>query len=136
MLAPNEILARVIPLVVNHLAHLHCSTDRAIRRLAHRLQPESIQSLCTVMSADALGRPPLPAVIPETITQLLQQSSQLELEVQGPRPILLGRHLLERGMTPGPRIGQVLNQAFEAQLDGAFLDLKGALAWLVENHPL
>jgi tRNA nucleotidyltransferase (CCA-adding enzyme) len=33
--------------------------------------------------------------------------------------LLLGRHLPELGLTPGPRVGEVLKQIYEKQLDGA-----------------
>ena len=35
-----------------------------------------------------------------------------------PKPLLLGRHLLELGMQPGPEMGAVLKQIYEKQLDG------------------
>ena len=41
----------------------------------------------------------------------------------------MGRHLLERGYEPGPIIGTITKAAYEAQLDGEFGDLDGALAW-------
>jgi tRNA nucleotidyltransferase (CCA-adding enzyme) len=34
------------------------------------------------------------------------------------KPILLGRHLLETGLKPGPEIGERLRKAYEVQLDG------------------
>ena len=34
------------------------------------------------------------------------------------KPILLGRHLLEVGLEPGPEIGERLRKAYEVQLDG------------------
>ena len=36
-------------------------------------------------------------------------------------------------MEPGNRFGEILKAAFEAQLEGTFQDLAGALAWL-EHH--
>jgi tRNA nucleotidyltransferase (CCA-adding enzyme) len=48
---------------------------------------------------------------------------------------LHGRHLIERGMQPGRRFGELLKAAFEAQLEGAFQDLDGALVWLEKHHP-
>jgi len=47
-----------------------------------------------------------------------------------PKPLLLGRHLIARGMKPGPEFGQLLDKAFEVQLEGGFTDLEGALKWL------
>ena len=47
-----------------------------------------------------------------------------------PEPIVLGRHLIERGMQPGASFGPIIEACFEAQLDGAFNDLDGGLAHL------
>jgi hypothetical protein len=33
-------------------------------------------------------------------------------------------------MAPGKHFGTLLNEAFEAQLEGGFTDLDGALKWL------
>ncbi|HSH17286.1 MAG TPA: HD domain-containing protein, partial [Verrucomicrobiae bacterium] len=55
--APRAIRERVLPLVTNHLAHLQTDSDRSVRRLARRLEPENIDGLCLVMIADHFGRP-------------------------------------------------------------------------------
>ena len=44
-------------------------------------------------------------------------------------PILKGRHLISMGYTPGPQVGAVLKEAFQAQLEERFHDIEGALAW-------
>jgi tRNA nucleotidyltransferase (CCA-adding enzyme) len=44
--------------------------------------------------------------------------------------MLLGRHLIERRLTPGPQFGAILDAAFDAQLEGEFGDLEGAGRWL------
>jgi len=54
----------------------------------------------------------------------------LKIQASAPKPILMGRHLLELGMKPGREFGELLNEAFEAQLEGKFFDLPEALAWL------
>jgi hypothetical protein len=46
---------------------------------------------------------------------------------------MLGRHLVELGLAPGPAIGALLELVYDAQLDGAFTDLAGARAWLLEH---
>lgn len=61
-------------------------------------------------------------------------AEQLSVAEAGPQPILLGRHLIDQGMQPGPQFGALLHVAFDAQLDGMFDDLSGALAWLAHNH--
>ncbi len=44
--------------------------------------------------------------------------------------MLKGRHLLERGLPPGPALGDWVRAAFERQLDGDIRSLDDALAWL------
>jgi tRNA nucleotidyltransferase (CCA-adding enzyme) len=131
--APTAIRQRVVPLVVNHLAHLQAHSARSVRRLARRLAPETIESLCLVMTADHFGRPPKPQIVPEGVTALRQLAGELKLKDAAPRPILLGRHLIQAGMKPGKDMGLLLDATFEAQLDGQFSDLQGALAWAAEQ---
>jgi tRNA nucleotidyltransferase (CCA-adding enzyme) len=128
--SPNEIKERVVPLVQNHLAHLQMVSDRSVRRLANRLQPATIAELCVVMTADHFGRPPKPKMIPEGVTLLRAKAAELRLRDAAPKPLLQGRHLIARGLKPGVAFGVLLEQAFEAQLEGHFTDLDGALQWL------
>lgn len=134
--APRAVQERVLPLVLNHLAHLQPLSDRSVRRLARRLIPESIQGLCLVMIADHFGRPPRPAAVPETILALQRKAEELTLQTSAPRPILMGRHLLALGLRPGPEFKLILDAAFEAQLEGRFQDLEGAQLWLAAQSDL
>lgn len=131
--SPNEIKERVVPLVQNHLAHLQMVSDRSVRRLANRLQPATIAELCVVMTADHFGRPPKPKIIPEGVTLLRAKAAELRLRDAAPKPLLQGRHLIARGMKPGAEFGVLLDKAFEAQLEGHFTDLDGALHWLEQQ---
>lgn len=133
--APLEVIARVRPLVLNHLAHYPGDSspfsDTAVRRLARRLTPSSIDELCAVMRADHNGRPPLHSTDTlRRIDELQSKARALTLENQAPRPLILGRHLIELGQTPGPHFKPVLDEAFEAQLDGVFHDESGGREWL------
>lgn len=132
--APNEIKERVPPLVMHHLAHLQTVSDRSVRRLANFLKPATIAELCLVMTADHFGRPPKPRIIHPAILELRAKAEELRLRDDAPKPILQGRHLIARGMQPGVQFGAVLNEAFEAQLEGRFTDLDGALKWLEERN--
>ena len=127
---PNAVIERVLPLVRNHMAHLQLVTDRAARRLAKRLEPETIAGLCIVMSADSMGRPPHPPVVPSVVPALLAKAEELKVRDSAPQPILMGRHLLDLGMSPSPEFSEILDAAYDAQLEGKFSDLAGALAWL------
>ena len=46
------------------------------------------------------------------------QAAKLWVNHGPPEPVLLGRHLIADGMTPGPAMGQVLKTVYERQLDG------------------
>lgn len=133
--SPLDLVARVRPLVVNHLAHHQGGSsefsDTAVRRLARRLSPASIDELCVLMKADHNGRPPLHSEQTLTrIEQLRERAHGLELAAKSPKPLILGRHLLQLGLRAGPDFKPLLDEAFEAQLDGQFLDEAGGLAWL------
>jgi tRNA nucleotidyltransferase (CCA-adding enzyme) len=128
--APLIFEQRIVPLVRNHLVYLETFSDRAIRRLARRLAPESIESLCLVMTADSMGRPPRPPEAPAIVKILLDRAHELEVRQKPPEPILMGRHLLPLGLSPGKQLGEVLEKAYEAQLEGTFSDLEGALTWV------
>jgi tRNA nucleotidyltransferase (CCA-adding enzyme) len=132
--APLDYDLPVCALVVHHLAHHHGNTeftDTSVRRLARKLAPATIDDLALVMRADANGRPPLPAAeIHERIDELVAKAHALELSDSAPKPIVLGRHLLALGLKPGPEFKPIIDAAFEAQLDGAFGDEPGGVAWL------
>jgi len=134
--APPALIDWVRPLVLHHLAHQHGQTeftDSAVRRLARKLAPATIDDLYVVMWADHLGRPPL--VSPETeirLQALRDKAHALAVRNTAPRPLILGRHLLESGLAPGPQFKPILRAAFEAQLEGAFADEGGGRKWLEE----
>ena len=134
--APIAIRERVVPLVTNHLAHLQTLNDRAVRRLARRLSPETIEHLCVVITADQFGRPPKPQVISDSVIALRKSAENLKLQAAAPKPILLGRHLIALGLTPGAGFSPLLAAAFEAQIEGAFHDLNGGLEWLASQPGL
>lgn len=130
---PGNVREGVAPLVAEHIRGRDARNRRSVRRLAHRLAPVTIEDLCLVMMADMAGRPPLPKDPPEWIHQLRQAAEAVGVDDSPPRPIILGRHLIDRGIAPGPAMGPILAQAFEAQLDGAFTTLEEALPWLDRN---
>lgn len=51
------------------------------------------------------------------------------MDRQVPQPLVMGRHLLDLGVPPGPEMGRLLDDCFEAQLDGEFLTLEEGLAY-------
>lgn len=104
--------------------------DGAFRRLARKCE---LDLLYRVARADSLGRnaPWLPrekwydAVAQEWF---LKRAHELQVAQSPPLPILLGRHLLEMGLRPGPRMGELTQAVYEMQLDGRVRNLEEAKA--------
>ena len=58
----------------------------------------------------------------------LGRARALGVEHGPPKPLLLGRHLLALGLKPGPRVGAILKQVYERQLDGEVTTVEQAQA--------
>ena len=131
--APPKYVERVIGLCLKHLTHLNfVGSPRHVRRLALSLSAagETIDMLCRLVEADNSGRPPLPKQLPDKMRQIKELAQQMAINQSPPQPLLLGRHLMDMGMQPGPRMGEILKSAFEAQLDGRFDTLDSAVEWV------
>jgi len=102
--------------------------DGAFRRLARRCEPDL---LYRVAKADSLGRnadwvPREQWYDAKAQEWFIQRAKELEVLNTAPDPILLGRHLLEMGLEPGPRIGEITKAVYELQLDGRVCSLSDA----------
>jgi tRNA nucleotidyltransferase (CCA-adding enzyme) len=103
--------------------------DGAFRRLARKVEPDL---LYRVAKADSLGRNPewLPkekwfdAAAQEWF---IKRVRALQVEKKAPDPILMGRHLIELGLKPGPQFKQILDAVYELQLDGKVSTLDEAI---------
>ena len=88
-----------------------------------------IDRLVRVAAADIAGRPPRQDDFPEG-PWLLKRAEELQVKDAEPKPIILGRHLIDHGLKPGPNFSPILEQCFDAQLDGQFSNLETGLAYL------
>jgi tRNA nucleotidyltransferase (CCA-adding enzyme) len=126
-----DLAEQVVPLVRRHLAprtfYKDQASDGAIRRLAR--QVKRIDRLVRVAESDLAGRPPRQDDFPEG-PWLLKRAENLKVKDSEPQPLILGRHLVDRGFEPGPSFGPILEKCFEAQLDGLFTNEKNGLAHL------
>jgi tRNA nucleotidyltransferase (CCA-adding enzyme) len=98
--------------------------DGAFRRLAQKVD---LELLARLAKSDCLGRQP-GTFNCEAMDWFLERARTLGVEHRPPGPILLGRHLLELGMLPGPAMGEILKAVYEQQLDGKVTDLESAMA--------
>ena len=97
--------------------------DGAFRRLAQKVD---LELLARVAKSDCEGRQP--GVFDCTAMDwFLERARSLGVEHRPPPPILLGRHVLELGLEPGPRVGEILKSVYEQQLDGRVTTLRQAI---------
>jgi tRNA nucleotidyltransferase (CCA-adding enzyme) len=101
--------------------------DAAFRRLALKCE---LDLLYRVAKADSLGRKAERVPAPDADAQewFLERAQELGVKREGPKPFLMGRHLLELGLQPGPRIGEITERVYQLQLDGEVKTLDDALA--------
>ncbi len=90
-------------------------TDRDFRFLAARVNPRLIYHL-----ARARGEI-------EAAQWFRERMESLDVFDGPPAPLLMGRHLLEMGLKPGPAIGRITNAVWIAQLSGDVTNLEEAL---------
>lgn len=130
MSAPVSLRDQVLPLVGDHLApsllRRAGASAAAVRRLAVRV--ERIDRLVRVARADQAGRPPLPWDGFPAGDWLTDMATDLDVVDERPRPIVMGRHLIDvLGLEPGPEFGPLLQAAFDAQVDGTINNLDEGL---------
>jgi tRNA nucleotidyltransferase (CCA-adding enzyme) len=132
----SAIVDQVVPLVENHLTHHNAGPEisrRAVRRLAMRLAPASIEQLMLLVEADASGRPPRPAELPAEAARILEAARAEAVAKEPMPPLILGRHVLPYfDNHPGRHIGEVTKAAYDAQVDGEFSTEEEALRWLAD----
>ena len=123
-----DVRRQVLGIVAHHLkpmAFFKSATpvgDGAFRRLAQKVD---LELLARVAESDCLGRGG--EFDCSGIRWFLERARALGVEHKAPDPLLLGRHLLELGVVPGPRMGVILREVYERQLDGRVTTLEEAL---------
>jgi tRNA nucleotidyltransferase (CCA-adding enzyme) len=98
-------------------------SDGAFRRLAQKVD---LEMLGRIAASDCLGR--TGNFDCSGIEWFLDRARALGVQHAPPPRILLGRHLLELGVAPGPRMGEILQQVYEQQLDGRIVTIDDAVA--------
>jgi tRNA nucleotidyltransferase (CCA-adding enzyme) len=122
-----DVRSQVLGLVAHHLkpGMFHKAgnvTDGAFRRLAQKVDMELLARLAR---ADCLGRSG--GFDCSAMDWFIERARTLGVEHRPPAPLLLGRHLLALGLSPGPRVGDLLKQVYEKQLDGEIRSVDEAI---------
>jgi tRNA nucleotidyltransferase (CCA-adding enzyme) len=124
-----DVRAQVLGMVAHHLkpgAFYKVRdeiSDGAFRRLAQKVD---LELLARIARADCNGRGG--RFDCSAMDWFVEKARALGVEHRPPDPILKGRHLLELGLEPGPRVGEILKAVYELQLDGTVTTLDDARA--------
>jgi tRNA nucleotidyltransferase (CCA-adding enzyme) len=124
-----DVRAQVLGIVAHHLKPLSFGKstppagDGAFRRLALKVD---LELLARVAEADCRGR--TGHFDCSGIGWFLERARQLGVQHAAPDPLLRGRHLLDLGVAPGPRVGAILSQVYERQLDGRITSVEEGIA--------
>ena len=109
----------VCSLVKNHLTpfqlYLAESSLKAIKRLSLKV---NIEDLCLVCLADCLARTILDKEkCPKATSWVLNKAKELDIHNEPIKPIVQGRDLIELGFKPSDKFKQILEFAFDLQID-------------------
>jgi tRNA nucleotidyltransferase (CCA-adding enzyme) len=126
----KDVRRQVLGLTAHHLKPgmlfkvRHELTDGAFRRLAQKVD---LELLARVAKSDCLGR--TGCFDCSAMDWFLERARELGVDRSPPKPLLLGRHLLDLGMPPGPKMGELLKQVYEKQLDGEIATTEKAIEY-------
>lgn len=129
---PEAAIARILPLIAEHMNCFGRPTKPAVRRLVRRLEPATLTELAMVCAADAKGRGDPHAW--STADPWFEMGRDLKVEERPAKGLLTGDHLIAAGMKPGPAFKPILAEALAAQDAGEFEDEAGAVRWLRERE--
>ena len=135
MRASGALADSVAALVAHHLAPAlfvkNAATAKGYRRLARKLERAgvAIELLVRVARADHLGRTTADALAGrfDAGDAFLATARAHSVEHAAPRDAVLGRHLVARGMQPGPEFGPILERCREIQDETGWTDTERIL---------
>ena len=109
----------VCSLVKNHLAPFQLykieSSLKAVKRLSLKV---NIEDLCLVCLSDCLGRTIKDKEkCPNAISWLLNKAKELDIHNVPIKPLVQGRDLIKLGFNPSDKFKEILEFAFDLQLD-------------------
>jgi putative nucleotidyltransferase with HDIG domain len=121
----NAATQRVVALVGDHLIFKDVP-DMRPARLRRLLAEPHFPELLQLYRADVAACHGIYSALPR-ITAMRRELKQQALI---PPPLLRGEDVLAAGVPAGPRVGELLREAADRQMEGGFADREAALAWL------
>jgi tRNA nucleotidyltransferase (CCA-adding enzyme) len=114
---PVNILLKKVPALLNSLPLLNLSSENDLRRCA--------------LKADGLK---LPAILKSAIqndakiySEAQKAGNEMVIWENAPEPFITGQMLLDMGLKPGPKLGQIIKHTFEMQLNGEIKNKEEAI---------
>ena len=120
---PNDEISAITACIANHMAFKDAPNMRVstLKRLLARPTFLEELELHRVDCSSCHGQ----LDIYNFLTAKLSEFSKEEIK---PKPLLTGHDLQQLGATPGPKMGKILHQLMDEQLEGKFTDRASALA--------
>ncbi len=123
-----DVRRNVLGIVAHHLKpgmfrQAPTVSDGAFRRLAQKVD---LELLAVVARSDCEGRGG--GFDCSAMDWFLERVRELGVQHAPPPPLVKGRHLLALGVAPGPRVGVILRQIYERQLDGSIQNVDEGIA--------
>jgi poly(A) polymerase len=124
----NASTERVVALVRDHLLFKDVPSMRPAR-LRRLLAEPHFPELLVLYKADVGACHGMASALP----RIEEMRTALAQEALIPPPLLRGEDVLALGVPPGKRVGELLHEAADLQMEGGFADRAAALAWLKER---
>ena len=141
MRAPGALVEQVVALVEHHLTPAlfirNGASPKGYRRLARKLERAGVDIglLVRVARADHLGRTTEDALAGrfDAGDAFLAAARDCRVERAAPRDVVLGRHLIERGLRPGPGFAPIIQQCREVQDETGWTEPKRILDRVLDD---
>lgn len=132
----KTIISRILPLIRYHgwprKLYRANAGDKEILRLSTHV---CIRDLILIAKADFFGRE-FVGEIPkhfEAGEWLYEKALALNVLIEPPAPLIMGRDLIALGLAPSESFKSILERAYDAQLDQIFFTREQALEWLKKD---
>jgi len=132
LLRSQRVAEGAVKLIAQHMKplqfHQNQSSEKAFKRLALKLAPEAdLELLAALALADGRGTNPAGGAPLtrdfEMVDWFREMSEQARVSREPEKPVLKGRHLLGI-IEPGPRLGQVLEEAYRIQIEEGITEVE------------
>lgn len=127
---PNDVIAPTVEAVVNHMMFKDVQ-DMRVSRLKRFMARPTYEDEMELHRVDCLGSHG------STANYDFMRAKEAEFASEQnplmPKPLLNGHEIMAMGIPPGPRVGEVLHQVQDLQLEGALTTTEEARAWVAAN---